>query len=192
MKKIKILLLFILILFLCPCFSFGFTDIGINGTEVSFPDIQSDVDVSNGFVVSLYEGTYYMCVLPTPDSYWHCNTNSPTHLGCSNVPFKEYKSTGGDWTYNRSYEYSACPGLGHIIYSSNDIYNDIEKSGYYYQVPEKEEEYIFPYIADTDDELLEIKDGGYLLIMPRFCSKYKTYSIFYIKSIGRSVSNTNL
>ena len=79
------------------------------------PDIPSTIDTSNGYVVNLYNGVYYLCIPEKPNTYFYIYNNSG--LAVSEFNMIEYKFSNGEWIQNRIY-YNLRDGLP----NSNDVY----------------------------------------------------------------------
>ena len=119
--KHKFLFIFcFFILFVCFC-----TKVKASN---NIPNISDSIDTSNGCVVSLYNGVYYLCVSENPNSYFYIYKNSG--LAVSNFNMIEYKYVNGEWIKNRIYNdlLHGLPNSKDIYASSVDIYTDISKS----------------------------------------------------------------
>ena len=198
MKKIRILLLFIfIVLFFNINSVFGattFTSNIPNTTDTktySIPDLSTLPSqyyslLENGYIlINNGSNTWSIAILKTSDSYFYIKYSSIGALASSP---SSHLLTISDITKTPSWasaSYLSTDGsFNDVKYYGADIYTDANKTTLFYEREEEmEEEYIFPYIANTDEDLLQVEDTGYLLIMPRFCNKYKSYKFYYNKSI---------
>lgn len=99
------------------------------------PDIPSTIDTSNGYVVSLYYGVYYLCIPEKPNTYFYIYSGS--RLAVSEFNMIEYKYSNGEWIQNRIY-YNLSDSLpdAHDIYASSvDIYTDSSCSDVFFYRP---------------------------------------------------------
>lgn len=137
-NKILLLLIF-LFFFLLVNKSFAFNGKDYLGSDITFVDVPSTIDVSNGFVYVKTSSWGEELKVLTAGSYYYRDGD---YLRLSGTGI-QYKLKNNEWVRDSSLSNGSdirMTATGFRLYSNCNIYSDKDKTGYFYKISNNDDE----------------------------------------------------